>query len=131
MSTHFRPRREIEVEEPRTLFVDRSSQPLAIDWPTLYPGGFEVPLTASGQTYLDVRAYRKVSVLVGATKAHNVILHMGKWTPNTLATSYQWTPDDAVHTFDVVGPQIALFMTSPFDRTTPTEKVELWLYLTA
>ncbi|SJZ75103.1 hypothetical protein SAMN02745126_02146 [Enhydrobacter aerosaccus] len=129
MATILRPQSEIEI--PKTLFVDRSSPLLTIDWPSLYPGGYEVPLGANGETYLNVTKYRRVNVLVGPTKAHTVFLYMGKIQPNTLSAVYQWAPDRNVHTFDVVGPEIMLFLSSPFDKTTPAEKVELWLYLTS
>jgi len=119
-----------EIEVPQTLFVDRSSPVLKIDWPKLYPGGFLVPLQANGATYLNVRAYRKVSILMSATKAHSILLYMGKWVPNTLCATFEWTPDDKIHTFDILGPEIALFMSSPFVKSTPAEDVELWLYLT-
>jgi hypothetical protein len=95
------------------------------------PWGLRVPLGANGETFLDVTQYRKANIFVGTTKAHSVIFYIGKWSPNTCAASFEWVPDLKIHTFDIVGPQIALFLSSPFDKTTPAEKIELWLYLTS
>ena len=120
-----------EIEIPKTLFIDHSSPVLTVAWPTIYPGGLRVPLGANGETFLDVTQYRKANIFVGTTKAHSVIFYIGKWSPNTCAASFEWVPDLKIHTFDIVGPQIALFLSSPFDKTTPAEKIELWLYLTS
>lgn len=120
-----------EVEVPKSLFIDHTSPALAVNWPALYPTGFQVPLGAGGAASLNVSQYRRVNILMAATKAHSAILYMGKWQPNTLVTSFQWTPDAGVHSFDVIGPEISLLLTSPFDKATPAEMLQLWLYLSA
>jgi len=124
-----------EIEIPKSLFIDHTSTTtrVVVDWPSIYPMGFDVPLGPNGETYLNVTQYRKVNVFVDtkSTKAQNFILYMGKRQPNTLAAAFQWAPDSNIHTFDVMGPEIALMLGAPPDRTTPAESVALWLYLSS
>ena len=120
-----------EVELPNTLFVDQTAPGLKIDWPNIWPGYFDVPLDAAGHTILDVHRFRKVSVLVGQTKASDMLLYMGKVSGMTLCTDFRWQPDSAIHTFEVNGPEIKLSLTAPLDKTTPAEQVQVWLYLTS
>ncbi len=125
-----RPLPLTEVEVPKTLFIDHTSPVLRIDWPKIAPGSFLVPLTASNAIFLNVRSYRKVNVLIGQTKASSAALILGKWQPNTFAARYDVPLDQKIHSFDIVGPELALELTAPFTNIA-MESVELWLYLTS
>src|SRR5512142_138547 len=126
------PRRILpEIEIPKTLFIDHVSPPLAIDWPTIYPSSFNVPLAAAGATIIEVSQYRKVNVLVGQTKASSASLTMGKLSGTTLGARFELPLDQKIHSFDVVGPELWLELMCPFDRKTPAEHVQLWLFLTS
>ena len=120
----------LETEVAKTLIVNHVSPALQVDWPGLGNGSFTVPLTAGGASVLDVAGYRKLSIRVGSTRSPTVDLIMGMIDPTTLASRYQFAPDDKIHTFDVVGPQIMLSLLNP-GRGTAAEKVQLWLYLSA
>jgi hypothetical protein len=127
MTVISRPQTEIDI--PKTSLVNHVSPGLQIDWPSFFPGSFEVPLTSSGATTLNVANYRRVSVLVGSTQATQANLRMGMLSGTTLGVSMPFPLDGKIHTFDVVGPEIGLDLlcTGKF----AAEKVQLWLYLSS
>lgn len=101
-----------------------------VDTPaTLHYSRFgEAPLRINGDAILDIGKYRKVSILVGTTKAKTMEVTMGKIRNATLAQVFPLPKDLQIHTFDVVGPHLGLwFKGGPPDTT---ENVQLWLYLT-
>lgn len=83
----------------------------------------------SGSELLDITAFRRVSILVGETKASSCELHMGKIGGATLAQRYTVPLDSHIHTFDVVGPEIRILFKG--GAANSTENVPLWLYLTS
>jgi hypothetical protein len=88
-------------------------------------GEAQVPLDAN--PIVDVTGYRQVNVRIGQTKATSWSLTMGKISGSTLAVENVRAPDGAIHTFDVVGPEVALFLKGGTPRS--REKVQLWVYL--
>ena len=88
-------------------------------------GDAQVPLDAN--PIVDVTGYRQVNVRIGQTKASSFSLFMGKIGGATLSVENSQPVDNAIHTFDVVGPEIALFLKG--GRPKSHEKVELWVYL--
>ncbi len=120
------------VEYPHTLFIDHASIPITFDWPSFKPatGAFiDIPLDGAGAKILDVRNYRKVSVLIGPTKAAKGIITIGKISGSTLSVQYDIPIDGKVHSFDVVGPEINLGLTG--STSSPKESVQAWIYFTS
>lgn len=76
---------------------------------------------------VDVTGYRQVSIRIGETKATAWSLAMGKISGATLAVEHTRSIDNSVHTFEVVGPEIALVLKGGPPRS--REKVQLWVYL--
>lgn len=88
-------------------------------------GEAQVPLDTN--PIIDVTGYRQVNVRIGQTKATSWSLYMGKISNATLSVENMRSVDNAIHTFDVVGPEIALFLSGGQPKS--REKVELWVYL--
>lgn len=76
---------------------------------------------------IDVTGYRQVSVRIGPTKASSWSLTMGKISGATLAVEHMRPIDNAIHTFEVLGPEIALVLKGGAPKS--REKVQLWVYL--
>lgn len=76
---------------------------------------------------VDVSGYRQVSVRIGQTQATSWSLYMGKISNSTLSVEHMRPIDNAIHTFNVEGPEITLFLKGAPART--KEKVQLWVYL--
>jgi len=126
MSVITRPITETEI--PHVLFIDHISPALSVDW-AAGVGTYDVPLAANGDPILKVSGYRQVSILVGPTKATRAALYMGKITGTTLSSRTEFLLDGTIHSFPVVGPEIALELYA--NRSDPAEKVALWLYLSS
>lgn len=75
---------------------------------------------------LDVMAYRKVSILVGATKATSFRLSMGL---PTLAQTFIRPISSNIQTIEINGPYLVLYLAGGAPNT--TEKVALWVYLSS
>lgn len=88
-------------------------------------GEAQVPLDAN--PIVDVTGYRQVNVRIGQTKATSWSLYMGKISNATLSVENMRSVDNAIHTFDVVGPEIVLFLRGGTPKS--KEKVQLWVYL--
>jgi hypothetical protein len=87
----------------------------------------EAQVELGGQTILAVSGYRQVSVMVGSTQAATVSLVVGKIAGATLAMEHSWPPDFTIHTFDVVAPEIAVWLKG--GKPGATEQVQVWMYL--
>lgn len=88
-------------------------------------GEAQVPLDVN--PIVGVTEYRQVSVRIGQTKASSWSLFMGKLSGATLGVENTRPVDSAIHTFEVVGPEIALWLRGGTPRS--REKVQLWVYL--
>ncbi len=88
-------------------------------------GEAQVPLDAN--PIIDVTGYRRVNVRIGQTKAASWSLYMGKISGSTLSVENMVPIDNAIHSFEVVGPEIALFLKGGTPKS--REKVQLWVYL--
>jgi hypothetical protein len=91
-----------------------------------YSGAGEAPVPLNGGI-VDVTGFRQVSVRIGSTKASSFSLYMGKISGSTLSVENSRPIDGAIHTFDVVGPEITLSLHGGQPRS--REKVQLWVYL--
>ena len=89
----------------------------------------QVPLDPKTGNIIEVTQFRRVSILIGSTKATSFSLFMGKISGATLSREFNLPIDEDIHIFDVIGPEIALF----FKDGTPNsnENVQLWVYLTS
>jgi hypothetical protein len=108
---------------PNAKLYDFVDPPAAITYsPT---GDAQVPLDTN--PIVDVTEFRQVSVRIGTPMATSWSLVMGKISGVTLAVEHMRSVDNAIHTFDVVGPEIALWLKGGPPRS--RDKVELWVYL--
>jgi hypothetical protein len=90
-------------------------------------GEATVPLNADGTGIINIRRFRQVSVLIGTTSATSFSLAMGKISGSTLAAEQPIPVDQQIHTFDVVGPELVLWLKGGTPGS--TETVQLWVYL--
>lgn len=106
-------------------FVDN---PAAIQFSRLGEGVVRLD-PASGSTIVDVRGYRKVSIQIGATSAKRFVLSLGKLQGATLGQAFARARDNNIHTFGLVGPEMALWLVEGTPNT--RESVQLWVYLSS
>jgi hypothetical protein len=97
-----------------------------------------VTFSSSGQAQLrinppaaiiSITGYRKVSVQIGSTHATNLRVSIGKITNATLSqTIFNRPVDQNIHTLDVVGPELVIWLTGA--PANSTEQIKVWVYLT-
>jgi hypothetical protein len=90
-------------------------------------GEATVPLNPDGTGIINIRRFRQVSVLLGMTSATSFSLAMGMISGSTLAAERAIPMDRQIHTFDVAGPGLALWLKNGTPNS--TETVQLWVYL--
>ncbi len=78
---------------------------------------------------IDVSGYRRISVRIGPTKATSFSVFIGKISGATLSQECNLPVDNKIHTFEVVGPQMALFLIG--GTANSDENVQLWVYLSS
>ena len=110
---------------PNTKFINCVDSPADIKYSKYGEG--TVPLDPSSFGPIDVIGFRRVSIMIGATKAHSCIIHMGKISGSTLAGKFDVPLNHEVHTFEVVGPQMSIWLKGGPPNS--NEKVQLWVYL--
>ena len=88
-----------------------------------------VRLDAQGGSSIDVSGFRKLSVRIGSTRATSFRIAMGKISNTTLAYPFDLPRNQRINTFDVVGPEMSLWLRGGPPNT--TETVQLWLYLSS
>ena len=113
------------VDIPNTRFVNFVDTPAAITYSQF--GEAQVNLDPQTGGILPLEEFRQVSVRIGSTKALSFQVFMGKISGTTLSVRSVGPIDDAIHTFDVVGPQMSLWLMGGAPRS--KEKVQLWVYL--
>ena len=125
---------QTEIEIPKTLLIDHTDPALVIDWPGMQSGpdvietDFSVPMYSSPvAALLDVRNYRKVSAVVAPTTKGKPYLLMGKY--DSLFVNVPVPADGNAHTFDIVGPEMMMWIWGL--PSFPKEEVRLYLYLTS
>ncbi|HUI24780.1 MAG TPA: hypothetical protein VL403_01750 [Candidatus Kryptonia bacterium] len=109
---------------PNTKLINFVDTPVSIQYSA--SGDAFIPLASPTQSILDVTGFRRVSILVGATKASSYELFMGKISGATLSNRFSQVIDQQIHTYEVVGPEINLNLRGP---AKVKEKVQLWVYL--
>jgi hypothetical protein len=110
---------------PNTRFFDFVDTPASIHYSQFNEA--QVPLDPKTGDIIDVTQFRTVSMLIGSTKATSFSLFMGKISGATLSQEFNVPIDEAIHTFDVIGPEITLFLKN--GNPNSDENVQLWVYL--
>jgi hypothetical protein len=82
---------------------------------------------ATGNAVVDVTPFHRVSVLIGSTSATSFEVHIGKIKGSTLAQAFSGPINGQIHTYDVVGPQLSLWLRGGAPNS--QESVQLWVYL--
>ena len=77
---------------------------------------------------VNIAGYRKVSVRIGTAKATTFRINMGKISNSTLSQFFGGTITQNTRTFDVIGPEMVLWLRGGPPNTADT--VQLWVYLT-
>jgi hypothetical protein len=86
-----------------------------------------VPLDPQTSNIISTTGYRKVNIRIGTTSATSIMVNMGKISGPTLSQMFTQTMSQKIHTYDVVGPEMVLWLTG--GPPNKTEKVQLWVYL--
>jgi hypothetical protein len=76
---------------------------------------------------IDVTEFRRASVRVGSTSATSISVFIGKILGTTLAVEHTHPLDGKIHTHDIVGPELALWLKG--GAPSSNEEVEVWVYL--
>lgn len=114
-------------ETPNTRFINFVDTPASIKYSP--SGEAQVPLDPQTLGIIDVSGFRRASVLIGSTKASLSNVIMGKISGTTLSQFNSQPIDNKIHTFDVVAPEMSLWLTGGPPNS--KEKVQLWVYLTS
>ncbi|MGD0339958.1 MAG: hypothetical protein ABSB78_14350 [Bacteroidota bacterium] len=88
-----------------------------------------VPLDPQTGSVISTTGYRKVCIRIGTTSAASIMINMGKISGATLSQMITRPMSQKIQTYDVVGPEMVLFLTGGHPNT--TEKVQLWVYLSS
>ena len=110
---------------PNTRFINFVDSPAPIQYSQF--GEARVPLDASTGHIVDIHEFRQVSVRIGQTSAPSFEVFMGKISGATLSVRHTHLVDGTIHTFDVVGPQMTLYLKGGAPKS--KEQVQLWVYL--
>ncbi len=110
---------------PNVRCINLVDTPAAIKYNAF--GQAQVPLDPSTMNIIDLSGFRQASIQVGTTKATSCQLYMGKGSGATLAHAYDVPLDGSIHTFEVVGPQMWVWLSG--GPKSSQEKVQVWVYL--
>jgi hypothetical protein len=116
-------------EIPHTRLINFVDQPTTIKYSQFGQGQVQLDPQTGG--ILDIRQFRKVSIRVGSTHATSFQVFMGKISNATLSEIrlIVQPPDQKIHTLEVVGPEMTLFLMGGPPNS--QEQVQLWVYLTS
>jgi hypothetical protein len=112
---------------PNVLFINLVDTPAVLNYSQF--GQAQVQLDPQTGGIIDVTGYRTVSILIGSTNASSCEMHMGKILGSTLSQRFAVPLDGAIHTFDIVGPHMVLWLNG--GQPNSTENVQLWVYLSS
>ena len=110
---------------PNTRFINFVDSPAAIQYNQY--GNAPVILEPPTQWVIDLRQFRRASICIGSANASSFWLAMGKISGATLAQTYTQPVDGNIHTFEVIGPQMVLWLLGGTPNS--QEQVQLWVYL--
>lgn len=115
----------IDVDQANTQFIYlRSEAGGEIQYDA---GGFAwIMLDPTSGQFLDIAGYRQLSVWVSAQNAVACTLMMGTISGETAAQAFPVPVDGNIHTFNVQGPEMALYMNGPANAQ---DQIQLWVFL--
>lgn len=114
------------IDIPNVLFLNFVDTPATVNYSQHCEAS--IPLNQANDP-VDLKVFRKVSIMIGTTNANSCSMYMGKISGATLANSFDIPLNQKIHTFDVVGPQMKLWLKGATPLT--SENVKLWIYLTS
>ncbi len=109
---------------PEVRFINLIDPPAAIEYSR--HGQALIPLDPLSSV-LDLGGYRRVSVCVGGTRARSCELITGRLAGATRSQRFVVPLDGRIHSFEVAGPQLALWLNG--GAALSIEKVQVSLYL--
>jgi|SRR5215210_8210548 len=112
---------------PNTRLFNFVDNPAIISYSAFGDGQVQLDPQVGGN--IDVSEFRRVNVQIGTTIATSFSLFMGKIAGSTLSVERNRPLDYDIHTFDVVGPEIALWLRG--GPPSSSESVQLWVFLTS
>jgi hypothetical protein len=112
-------------EVPNTRFINFVDTPANVTYGA--SGGAQVNLDPQTGGVIDLTGFRRINLLIGSTTATSFEVFIGKISGSTLSQGNTQPIDNKVHTFEVVGPQMTLWLIG--GRPNKNEKVQLWVYL--
>jgi hypothetical protein len=123
------PNAAASAEIPHTRLINFVDQPATIRYSQFGQGQVQLDPPTGG--ILDIRQFRKASIRVGSTRATSFQVFMGKISNATLSEIrlIVQPPDQKIHTLEVVGPEMTLFLMGGAPNS--QEQVQLWVYLTS
>ncbi len=90
-------------------------------------GQAQVTLDQNLGPIINVAGFRRVSIRIGPTAAKAASIVFGKISNTTLAGELVLPLDHKIHTFDIIGPEMVLWLSGATPNS--TENVQLWAYL--
>lgn len=78
---------------------------------------------------VPVSEYRYICFEIGSCSAQTFELYIGKISGSTLSKGFAGPLDYDIHRFDVIGPEMDLWLKG--GPSGLTERVQVWLYLTS
>jgi hypothetical protein len=110
-----------------TRFINLTDTPASVTFDA--SGIAQVRLDPQAGRIISVAGYRKVSVMIGTTRATSFSVIMGKGNGASLAQAFTRSITQNIQTFDVVGPEMSLWLRG--GPPNATEQVQLWIYLSS
>jgi hypothetical protein len=92
-------------------------------------GQAQVQLHPTAGSIIRIAGFRKVSIRIGSTHATSVLVNMGKLANATLSQIFTYPTDQQIHTFDIIGPELAVTLMGGAPGS--TENVQLWVFLSS
>src|SRR5436305_6359330 len=73
-------------------------------------GEAQVPLDPQTGSIIDISGFRRINIRIGSTKAKTFSVFIGKNIGATRSQDFNQPIDNQTHTFEVIGPQMNLFL---------------------
>ena len=110
-----------------TKFINLVDTPASVTYDSA--GIAQVRLDPSAGRIINIAGYRKISVLIGTTHATSFSVVIGKGNGASLAQAFTRPISNNIQTFDVVGPEMGLWLRGGTPGS--SETVQLWVFLSS
>jgi hypothetical protein len=117
----------VQAQLASTRFINLVDTPAAVTYSA--SGQAQVQLHPTAGAIIQVAGFRKVSIRIGSTQATSLHVIMGKLSGTTVGARFTRPINQQIHTFDILGPELALWLIGGPPGT--TENVLLWVYLSS